>query len=336
MNAHASMQGQNGLPTSPNQMSYLPMDPKSKQKRRTAKQNSRSKDGVYSNKPNGVHPKPKTKPKKKSAPNGKMLNSEGSSVGTVSPGNSIDSPPNGYDMTPPAYDSVCGNMVSMSQSNIHLGVPVTCAMSQNSIDDHTVMANHYKSSLPHDWLEHHPMTSFQGSTGSVLSPPNSNQSHGSPIGHGKHSPGKMKMLPLSPTHMQAMQQRAKQYVPPITLNQQTDNYPFHSDNIVCTNDIYRQKLQPSTQISQTPVTIEQYPTPPSQHSYSSSESPPQILGPPMPDNYLTPSPDSPGQSSWSSSPHSAHSDWSDRISSPVQLIGHMQNHSKHLAEPVYI
>lgn len=49
---------------------------------------------------------------------------------------------------------------------------------------------------------------------------------------------------------------------------------------------------------------ENYPTPPSVHSYSISHDSPQKL----PVSYLTPSPDSPEE--WSSSPHSLNSDWS--------------------------
>lgn len=50
---------------------------------------------------------------------------------------------------------------------------------------------------------------------------------------------------------------------------------------------------------------ENYPTPPSVHSFTTHDSSPQKL----PVNYLTPSPDSP-EESWSSSPHSLNSDWS--------------------------
>jgi len=84
-----------------------------------------------------------------------------------------------------------------------------------------------------------------------------------------------------------------------------------------------------------------YPTPPSQHSHASLQTPHDAglqtahdaaAGPPAlmntagrvalpihqhPEQFLTPSPDSPGQWS-SSSPHSGQSDWSEGISSPAQ------------------
>ncbi|KAL3180341.1 hypothetical protein MRX96_008909 [Rhipicephalus microplus] len=64
-----------------------------------------------------------------------------------------------------------------------------------------------------------------------------------------------------------------------------------------------------------------YPTPPSQHSHGSgAEVTPQHYLHPG-ETYLTPSPESPGQWS-SSSPHSAQSDWSEGISSPLgQALG---------------
>lgn len=90
--------------------------------------------------------------------------------------------------------------------------------------------------------------------------------------------------------------------------------------------------QGAGELTQPPVTWQQhrrlhhYPTPPSQHAYD--------LGGPVPgprgvvpqqhhpEQFLTPSPDSPGQWS-SSSPHSGHSDWSEGMSSPPQsTVGH--------------
>ena len=93
---------------------------------------------------------------------------------------------------------------------------------------------------------------------------------------------------------------------------------------------HRHKASTPMQVPHAP----QYPTPPSQHSYMES-TPPQGLT--LPENILTPSPDSPGHWS-SSSPHSAQSDWSEGISSPVPPIGQHSNKGRNQlpSEAVYI
>lgn len=109
------------------------------------------------------------------------------------------------------------------------------------------------------------------------------------------SPAKQRpSLPTSPTHMAAMraahQHKLQQGAP-------TYDYP----------------VQPA---------YYHYPTPPSQHSHGGGpEATPQHYLHPA-ETYLTPSPESPGQWS-SSSPHSAQSDWSEGISSPLgqQALG---------------
>ncbi|XP_023215803.1 neurogenic locus Notch protein-like [Centruroides sculpturatus] len=129
-------------------------------------------------------------------------------------------------------------------------------------------------------------------------------------------------LPTSPTHMAAMR----------AAHQQKTNQLQHSANIPTSYDYQNANADlqhivgvagmktsvPSMTPNNQQVVYSHpyhYPTPPSQHSQSGSESTPQhYLHPP--ETYLTPSPESPGQWS-SSSPHSAQSDWSEGISSPI-------------------
>ena len=136
---------------------------------------------------------------------------------------------------------------------------------------------------PHHQMGPRPATCSPASQ--TLSPLSEGGSH-YPRGHS---------FPTSPTHLQAMQQlqhQRTQTSPPggMTHPQMVPAYPAHP-----------------------------YPTPPSQHSHRADGTPQhghstEHYGEP----YLTPSPDSPGQWS-SSSPHSAHSDWSEGISSPQPL-----------------
>ena len=366
LNSPTEMTLPNGLPTSPN--GYPPfMHPpnKSKQKQRRTKNNGQihMKDMLaYPNgtKPNGL-PQKKSKPKRKSASvqrNGHTQNRE-SSVGTLSPGDSVESP-NGYDMTPPAYDNVCGQgqiLLHHPQLNGLDERAVACAL-QNSMDDHHVMSNHYKGDMRLD--QHHGMEMIasewlhsqqqqqqqqqqlsRSPMNSIPTPPSSNPSHNSPINHdAKPSPGKGKpMLPTSPPHYLAMQQHAQRNRPQKSPHHyHIDNYQFNNENnhmdtnIPQYTNIYdRQRVSTPMQVTHVP----QYPTPPSQHSYLASDAtPPNGLG--LPDNILTPSPDSPGHWS-SSSPHSAQSDWSEGISSPVPPIGHMnKGHNQLPNEAVYI
>uniref|UniRef100_A0A674MY80 Notch receptor 2 n=1 Tax=Takifugu rubripes TaxID=31033 RepID=A0A674MY80_TAKRU len=76
---------------------------------------------------------------------------------------------------------------------------------------------------------------------------------------------------------------------------------------------------PSYQPMQSPV--DKYPTPPSQHSYTTTGSegttPGHSAHPPSEHPYLTPSPDSPDP--WSSSSPHSNSDWSDITTSPTPL-----------------
>lgn len=132
-----------------------------------------------------------------------------------------------------------------------------------------------------------------------------------------------KNYPTSPMHIAAMQQHAKQ-------NQQHQqqhvpspmNYSANSPNYADMNSLpYTAVTNPPQDAQQhysnyahmAPLGVDKYPTPPSQHSQMGGEYTPHHLLPL--EQYPTPSPESPGQWS-SSSPHSAHSDWSEGISSP--------------------
>ncbi len=132
-----------------------------------------------------------------------------------------------------------------------------------------------------------------------------------------------KNLPLSPTHMQALQQASRCQGQPSASP--PSSYPpscLH-DNGLSHAGHYPQ-MAPATQMNLIPG--HQYPTPPSQHSHLGSDSAAGRELSLIPDHYLTPSPDSPGCSpgQWSSSsPHSAQSDWSEGISSPPQVAHHL-------------
>ena len=323
------------LPTSPNGLHFMHAKHSKQLKQKKTKHGHGpgtpvSHNGVIMN---GVHMKRARSKKKSPKGNVNSQNSEGS-IGTVSPGNSIESPL-GYERTPPPYDSMYGNgQRYLQQQTLQQSIEElqkNCAINQvldvqnhydnNSRDlrncyDKTLMEQEYN--LWHQGHQNTQINPQHSQPSNIPTPPQSIQSNPSPIG--QITPSKPpKNLPTSPTHIQAMQQRARQErangSPP---NRQTDlscsfQNKTHSEPIPFSTFGRVQKLP------QTPQTMyrEQFPTPPSQHSM---ESPPQIIHHPVPpDHYLTPSPDSPGQWS-SSSPHSAHSDWSEGISSPDQTI----------------
>jgi Notch-like protein len=214
-------------------------------------------------------------------------------------------------------------------------VSVNCA--QLNMDDHRVMSNHYKNDsvmdhrnmemISSDWLQqqHSLSQSPLAPPSSIPTPPSSNPSHNSPLSmDGKLSPMKGKMLPTSPPHYLAMHQAQRNHRPQKSPHHyHIDNYPFDQQQqnhmqpyTIMYDNRHHQKVSTPMQIQHVP----QYPTPPSQHSYLGTDAtPPQGLNA-LPENILTPSPDSPGHWS-SSSPHSAQSDWSEGISSPVPPIG---------------
>lgn len=131
-------------------------------------------------------------------------------------------------------------------------------------------------------------------------------------------------LPTSPTHMAAM--RAAHHQKTVQLqSQQSANssspYEYQSNmtNLqhLLSNTLPKNSMAQTTTSNQQVIYSHQYhyPTPPSQHSHGGAEATPQHYFH-APETYLTPSPESPGQWS-SSSPHSAQSDWSEGISSPL-------------------
>ena len=351
----ADMALTNGLPTSPNGYPPFMHPPKSKNKQRKKNNGQINMKDILSY-PNGTKPNglpQKKKQKRKSAGvqrNGHSQNKDGS-VGTLSPGDSIESP-NGYDMAPPTYDNVCGQgQLILHPSQLSgLDDRVPCAL--QNVDEHRVMSNHYNkgdlrldpnmemiasellfSRQQQQQQQQHQQQQLSQSpmsvTNSIPTPPSSYPSNSSPLSNdGKVSPLKGKTgFPTSPPHYLAMQNHAQRNRPQKSPHHyHIDNYPFNENNpSMDTNIPQYTAIYDNQQRVSTPMQaphIPQYPTPPSQHSYIGSDStPPTATGLHLPDNILTPSPDSPGHWS-SSSPHSAHSDWSEGISSPVPPIGH--------------
>lgn len=164
--------------------------------------------------------------------------------------------------------------------------------------------------------------------------------------HGIVPPRRKKPLPLSPTHIQALQQHHAQRNCLHPSSQQSspsqhqsmaayNNQPYGPDHsqvwsgqqpMMLPNHHHhhhQQHLAPPPPPPPPPMPpvrhyLHHYPTPPSQHG---SETVPHLLQGYLPEHFLTPSPDSPGQWS-SSSPISAQSDWSEGISSPAQPTIH--------------
>lgn len=124
-------------------------------------------------------------------------------------------------------------------------------------------------------------------------------------------------LPTSPTHMAAMRAAHHQK----TVHMQSHPVSNNTYDYPPMTDLHCMLTAPKTSIANNSsnnlhVSYSQpyhYPTPPSQHSQPEVTPQHYLLGP---ETYLTPSPESPGQWS-SSSPHSAQSDWSEGIHSPM-------------------
>jgi len=213
-------------------------------------------------------------------------------------------------------------------------------LSQNPFDSQTSVGGQFQYSAPSEMLH--------GSAGGQYQ--NFPSPAGSVGGHCVAASLRKKALPLSPTHLQAIQQQAlmqrnRSHVhssnrPP--QQQQYDHgYSLQSglqavggagarhhveENQMWIPSQRQQSHAEQHQLLHQPAhRLHHYPTPPSQHSYSSdigAMSQP-LLGF-LPEHFPTPSPDSPGQ--WSScSPQSAKSDWSEGISSPPMSV-----HQQHL------
>ncbi|KAK5637799.1 hypothetical protein RI129_000017, partial [Pyrocoelia pectoralis] len=176
----------------------------------------------------------------------------------------------------------------------------------------------------------------------TLSPPYSNQSppHSvqsnmslSPQAYnGSPSPAKSRpSLPTSPTHIAAMRAATQQKHGGVP---QTQNLPmgFDFSQAGLELSLAYTSAQPHSITPQTlhPQQFQQnyFLTPPSQHS----DITPQHLGP---DNFPTPSPESPGHWS-SSSPHSCVSDWSENITSPNTYHSSSGHQTNKGVDAVYI
>ncbi|XP_043940374.1 neurogenic locus notch homolog protein 3 isoform X2 [Protopterus annectens] len=156
--------------------------------------------------------------------------------------------------------------------------------------------------------------------------------------------GSQVLTQQSPIKMQLVAEQ--QPIPPVTQGQQlhappTSNHPLQQNMNRNDLPIVNQPVSPQ-EIQQPPNTgsqyfkqqsnpgLEDYPTPPSQHSYTTQDSTPKhYLHVQNEHPYLTPSPESPEQ--WSSpSPHSM-SDWSDSTPSPAVVVP-VQTQLTHMPE----
>lgn len=184
----------------------------------------------------------------------------------------------------------------------------------------------------------------------TLSPPYSNQSPPHSVQSnmsmspqaftGSPSPAKTRpSLPTSPTHIAAMRAATHQKHGGIP---QTQNLPMGFDFTQAGLEGLSMSYNQASGLTP-PITLQpqqyqqnnyQYLTPPSQHSVGADATPQHLLQ--APDNFPTPSPESPGHWS-SSSPHSCTSDWSENITSPNAYVsgagGHQSNKG---SEAIYI
>jgi len=208
----------------------------------------------------------------------------------------------GYEM-PPSYETACGSAVLPADA----AVCTITAANPSAVAYHSYPAAGVQG-IP-DQLSVDPV--YQNQMLPEWHCPSSSEEYGGPQGW---SMGGKRNLPLSPTHIQAMQQCVVQ-----RQQQHPGVQPHH-----------HQQGHPDPALAwQVPAhrRLHHYPTPPSQHSggpaYDAGLGATARVPLPIPTGYhhpeqfLTPSPDSPGQWS-SSSPHSGQSDWSEGISSPPQ------------------
>lgn len=182
----------------------------------------------------------------------------------------------------------------------------------------------------------------------TLSPPYSNQSPPHSVQSsvsmspqaftGSPSPAKNRpSLPTSPTHIAAMRAATHQKHGGIP---QTQNLPMGFDftqvglEIPLAYSVTQASSGLTPPLSLQPQQYQQnyqYLTPPSQHSGGADATPQHMLQ--VPDNFPTPSPESPGHWS-SSSPHSCNSDWSENITSPNAYVS--GTHQNKGSEAIYI
>ena len=212
---------------------------------------------------------------------------------------------------------------STGQSGSSLGASpntsTTSSLSNGSPLNYSPYSTIQSPSLSSQCTSTSPMYPSSTSPGQNGSPGQANQNVMSPP---------RRNLPLSPAHMQAMQQHQQQQQQ--HQQQHRPQHPSPPQNTYCYDTISLNGHMPQSEhyaMSMHGLPVQghhqqhHYPTPPSQHSHMSADSTPNDLSSLLPDHYMTPSPDSPGQWS-SSSPHSAQSDWSEGISSPPQIANH--------------
>lgn len=177
----------------------------------------------------------------------------------------------------------------------------------------------------------------------TLSPPYSNQSPPHSVQSsvslspqaftGSPSPAKSRpSLPTSPTHIAAMRTATHQKHGGIP---QTQNLQMGFDFTQVALDMLPYPVSQANGLTMQQQQYQQnyqYLTPPSQHSGGADATPQHLLQ--VPDNFPTPSPESPGHWS-SSSPQSCNSDWSENITSPNAYVSGGHQSSKG-SEAIYI
>ena len=210
----------------------------------------------------------------------------------------------GYEM-PPSYETACGNVAMAADS----AVCTITASNPSAVAYHSYPEAAAVQGIP-DQLSVDPVYQNQMMPEWRCS---ASEEYGGPQAWSR---GGKRNLPLSPTHIQAMQQCVvqRQQHPGVQPHHHHQQQQAHPDHALTWHVPAHRRLH-------------HYPTPPSQHSGgpaydgglgATARVPlPIPAGYHHPEQFLTPSPDSPGQWS-SSSPHSGQSDWSEGISSPPQ------------------
>jgi len=209
-----------------------------------------------------------------------------------------------YEM-PPSYETACGSVAE------RLMIPDSAVCTITASNPSAVAYHSYPASLQGipDQLSLDPV--YQNNAGQMMRC--SSEEYGGQLGSSR---GAKRNLPMSPTHIQALQQCAVQ-----RYQQYPGLPPQQPDHGLVWPAAGHPRLH-------------HYPTPPSQHGPTYDGGPGATARVPLPipagyhhsEQFLTPSPDSPGQWS-SSSPHSGQSDWSEGISSPPQAAAYQHQTS---------
>lgn len=220
---------------------------------------------------------------------------------------------NGYgtlqiNKAPPPYEE-CFNSKAVSFHNLHFANYTNLGNGNNSngLNGSQTQQQQQQQQAAQQYLQQNsPFPSPQSVASQFAAPSPSTMSYTASPPQPVTSPNKRPSLPTSPTHMAALRAATHQKI--LTSTNNTFDYSSNATGVLGGNASGGSFYNSSGSMSH-------YPTPPSHHSEGNT--PPQHLlhGP---DSYLTPSPESPGQSpgQWSSSsPHST-SDWSEGISSP--------------------